>query len=269
MKLIQELASINEMAKRSKLEDFHKLCVDEYGAEKAKALTVKEIQAVAKKHDVTIPAVIWKNKVAAGRFTAGAIDGPKSEEPKVQKAAPKAEPEKVEIKDQYDEADFEGQKFTENVRWTNGSEFQKILKQKFDVEPDDYTRVRVGEPKKIQYYGTIVKMYYVNKKDPTIVYGRADVNRTQGGAEYYLAITRAEQKKIDDTPMYGHWIMPQYGPAYLSTSTEHSYGPWSKDEAEMNIQDKRAALKYDDDFNHGGRIKVVRVKKIDGKWILE
>jgi hypothetical protein len=61
--------------------------------------------------------------------------------------------------------------------------------------------------------------------------------------------------------------MPQHGAAYLSTSTENSYGPWDKESAQMHIGDAMAMRKYDDEFNHGGRIKVVKVKKAGGKWV--
>jgi hypothetical protein len=190
------------------------------------------------------------------------------------KKEPKPEPRKAEPDKQYEKEDFPGVKFQENVRWTETRELFSAIKKKFDIDSSDTVRVKVGDGKRGPH-GVSLSTYYITfKGELDNVLGKwtvtgADKQPGRGFTTYgegCLAIPTDVQKK-DEENQYGHWIMPQHGAAYLSTSTENSYGPWDKESAQMHIGDAMAMRKYDDEFNHGGRIKVVKVKKAGGKWV--
>ncbi len=66
--------------------------------------------------------------------------------------------------------------------------------------------------------------------------------------------------------LYALWIKPESGSGYVSTSTQHSYGPWDKAGAVFAVDDMREHLAYDDEFG-SGQITVVEVEKIGGAWV--
>lgn len=59
---------LSEMAKRVTPDDFYKMAVKKYGAEKVRSVTMPEVVAVAKDNDVQVPGYVVKNKVGRAKF---------------------------------------------------------------------------------------------------------------------------------------------------------------------------------------------------------
>jgi hypothetical protein len=67
---MKTLQALLEMAKRSTPEQFYQLALKKYGKDAVKALKWPEIAALAKEHDILIPAYIRSQKVGRGSFSA-------------------------------------------------------------------------------------------------------------------------------------------------------------------------------------------------------
>lgn len=160
------------------------------------------------------------------------------------------------------------------ITYMNYAEFMKVLKATHNVTSEDIERspegksygssygVRLGNNVlKNKHTGEVLGYWEVTSasKEPgrgVVTYGRGNV-----------CSTAAQRQALEASRCYGLKIIPQYGDPYISVGTSNQQGPWDKDSASYARQDKYNDLAYDDEFNHGGRMQVVKVAKVDGRWV--
>jgi hypothetical protein len=160
------------------------------------------------------------------------------------------------------------------ITYTNYAEFMKVLKATHNVTSEDVQRephgtsygsrwgVRLGNNVlKNKHTGEVLGYWEVTSADKEpgrgmVTYGRGNV-----------CPSAAQKQKLEDERCYALKIMPEYGQSYISTGTSNSSGPWDKLNALGALEDKRHDLEYDDEFGYG-LIQVVKVKKVDGKWVV-
>lgn len=257
----EEQEILAEMAKRVTPAAFWDMMKREYGETAAQNVSWVQIKSVADKNDVLIPAYIRDNKTSRGRWTAKPASlGLPKHEPKVAlkstapevKAPVKAAPEPFRYKEHYTKSDFPGVEFYYTAGYDISGLFD-MIEREFKVARHDIKRIDVDHD-----------IYFV--RDGTLEV----LGRKVGGQPYgNLAVSAAKKQARANADKYGFWVKPQYGQGYVSVGTPNSAGPWdSREIAQMHVGDKYDHFEYDDEFNHGGTIKVVKVKKENGEWVL-